>query len=68
MQQLFVEIRTDQGMNFTSAIFKAFGQIIGIDKIRTTTLHPLGEKVGPEQFEYLYHQVISCFETRYYSI
>ena len=35
-----MQIHSDQGTNFTSAVFKGLCQILGIDKTQTTPLHP----------------------------
>lgn len=35
-----LQVHSDQGTNFPSAVFKGMGQILGIDKTQTTPLHP----------------------------
>ena len=56
-------IHSDQGTNFTSAVFTGMCTLLGIDKTRTTPFHPSSDGMV-ERFNATLQKVLSCTSDR----
>ncbi|GFU92310.1 retrovirus-related Pol polyprotein from transposon 412 [Trichonephila clavipes] len=45
-----LQLHSDQGRNFVSAVLKGVCELLGIDKTKTTPLHPQTNKTGTRKF------------------
>ncbi|GFV91653.1 hypothetical protein TNCV_4762181 [Trichonephila clavipes] len=62
-----LQLHSDQGRNFVSAVLKGVCELLGIDKTKTTPLHPQTNKTGTRKFFFLLAYRSAVHETTGYS-